>query len=180
MITPNSHIMTVARSTKRLILSPLKPQDAIDVFEVRGDPEAMAFWDWPADASPAVTATVIEQMLRDVASGGARYWTVRLRSDASFAGLCDLSEMQANQSADIGFMLVRRFWGLGLGQEAVACVLEQARALGMRYLRARIHSQNERSARLLERAGFKEVEEIPDFEIRPGVYRGCKRFAMAL
>src|SRR5262245_47938109 len=167
-------------STKRLILNRLAPQDAHDVFEVRGDPEAMAFWDWPADASPAVTATMIEQMLSDVASGQARYWTVRLRSDASFAGLCDLSEMQAHQSADIGFMIVRRFWGLGLGQEAVACVLDQARALGLKSVRARIHSENERSGRLLKRAGFKEVEAIPGFEIRPGVYRSCKRFEMVL
>jgi [ribosomal protein S5]-alanine N-acetyltransferase len=169
-----------ALTTKRLILNPLAPQDADDLFEVRGDPEAMAFWDWPHDANPAVTARVIEQLLRDVATGQARYWAVRLRSDGTFVGLCDLSEMQPTHSADIGIMCVRRFWGLGLAQDAIACVLEHARALRLKSVHARIHSENARSARLLQRAGFNEVETIPDFEIRPGVYRGCKRFERLL
>jgi ribosomal-protein-alanine N-acetyltransferase len=167
-------------TTKRLILNPLAPKDADDLFEVRGDPEAMAFWDWPHDASPAVTAQVIEQLLRDVAAGEAHYWTVRLRSDGTFVGLCDLSEMQPTQSADIGIMCVRRFWGLGFAQEAIACVLAHARALRLKSVHARIHSDNARSARLLQRARFSEVETIRDFEIRPGVYRDCKRFERLL
>ncbi|HEY6363091.1 MAG TPA: GNAT family N-acetyltransferase [Vicinamibacterales bacterium] len=165
--------------TARLILDRLTPDDGNGLFEVRGDPEVMAFWDWPHDASPSVTAAVVEQMLREMASGQACYWTVRLRSDGTFVGLCDLGEMQANQ-ADIGYMLGRRFWGMGLAQEAVACVLEQARALGLTSVRARIHAGNVRSARLLERVGFKEVDSIPDFEIRPGVVRSCKTFALNL
>ena len=47
-----SRTKMAALSTKRLVLNDLVPQDAHDLFEVRGDPEAMAFWDWPADASP--------------------------------------------------------------------------------------------------------------------------------
>jgi [ribosomal protein S5]-alanine N-acetyltransferase len=170
----------VALLTRRLTLNHLASEDTNDLFEVRGDPEAMAFWDCPADASPSVTATIVEHMLRDVASGTAEYWTLRLRSDESFVGLCDLSEIQPHESADIGFMFVRRFWGLGLAQEAVACVLEHARVLGLKTVLARIHSQNERSARLLQRAGFKPVETNYDLEVRPGVFRSCKRFEMAL
>ena len=98
----------MALSTPRLILNPLTSQDAFDLFAVRGDPEIMACWDWPADASLAVTATIVQQMLREMASGDAHYWTVRLRSEARFVGLCDLSDVQAHASADIGFMLARR------------------------------------------------------------------------
>src|SRR5438067_13758996 len=100
--------------------------------------------------------------------------------DESFVGLCDLSQIQARRSADIGFMFVRRLWGLGLAQEAVACVLEQARTLEIKSLHARIHSGNDRSRRLLERIGFKEIGEIPRCEIRPGIYRDCKRFEIWL
>ena len=170
----------VALLTPRLILNPLTSQDAFDLFAVRSNPQVMAFWDWPADASPAVTAAIVEQMLQDVASGDAYYWTVRLRSDASFVGLCDLSDVQAHASVDIGFMLARRFWGVGPAQEAIACVLDQARALGLKSVRARVHSANERSARLLKRAGFTAVETIQDFEIRPGVHRACTRFERVL
>ena len=167
-------------STRRLILKHLTSGDAHDILEMRGDPEVMAFWDWPPDASPADAEAAVEHMLRDVASGGAFYWTARLRSDASFVGLCDLSDVQAHESADIGFMFARSRWGLGLAHEAVSSVLEHARALGLKSVHARIHSQNTRSARLLERTGFRVIETIPAFEIRPGVHRGCTRFDLAL
>jgi ribosomal-protein-alanine N-acetyltransferase len=166
--------------TERLALGPLLAEDANDLFEVRGDPEAMAFWDWPQDSNPAGTALIVEQLLRAVASGEAIYWTVRLRADQDFVGFCDLTEIRAEESADIGFMFARRFWGYGFAQESIVCVFEQARTLGLKAVHARIHSENRRSERLLERTGFKLVETIPNFEIRPGVYRDCKRFVITL
>jgi ribosomal-protein-alanine N-acetyltransferase len=140
----------------------------------------MEFWDWPQDANPAETALIVAQLLSDGASGEAFYWTVRLRSDQSFVGLCDLSEIRAHESADIGFMFARRCWGFGFAREAIVCVLEQARTLGLKSVHAGIHSANQRSQRLLERSGFKLIETIANFEIPPGVYRDCKRYDIAL
>src|SRR5580658_843195 len=146
---------------------------------MRGDPEVMAFWDWPPDDNPAVTAAIVEQFLADMDSGDACYWTVR-RRDEVFAGLCDLSELRAGESADIGFMFVRRLWGTGLAFEAVTSVLAHARTLRLKSVRARIHSSNERSARLLERAGFKVIAELADYEIRPGLFRDCRQLEVFL
>jgi RimJ/RimL family protein N-acetyltransferase len=47
-------------------------------------------------------------------------------------------------------------------------------------VRARIHADNERSARLLTRAGFPEIDLLPRVEIRPGVFRDCRLFAIDL
>jgi RimJ/RimL family protein N-acetyltransferase len=154
-------------------------EDADDVFGMRGDHEVMAFWDWPADDNPAVTAAIVEQFLADMGSGDACYWTARL-NDGAFAGLCDLNELRAGESADIGFMFVRRLWGMGLAFEAVTSVLAHARTLSLKSVRARIHSSNERSARLLERAGFKVIEELAHYEIRPGLFRDCQTLEVLL
>jgi RimJ/RimL family protein N-acetyltransferase len=154
-------------------------EDADDVFDMRGDPEVMAFWDWPPDDNPAVTAAIVEQFLADMDSGDACYWTVR-RRDEVFAGLCDLSELRAGESADIGFMFVRRLWGTGLAFEAVTSVLAHARTLRLKSVRARIHRNNERSARLLERAGFKVIEELARYEIRPRLFRDCQQLELLL
>ena len=166
-------------STPRLTLHPLTLEDAGDIFEVRGDPEAMAFWDWPNDESLAATAAIVDQLVGEAAAGHALYWVVRQCQDGRFVGLCDLSELRGPQ-ADIGFMFVRRFWGLGFAQEAVLCILAQARALGLPSVRARIHRDNDRSARLLARAGFHEIDLLPRVEIRPGVFRDCRLFAIDL
>jgi RimJ/RimL family protein N-acetyltransferase len=45
-------------------------------------------------------------------SGGAMYWTIRLRQDERFVGVCDLSEIHTGQSTDVGFMFLREFWGV--------------------------------------------------------------------
>jgi ribosomal-protein-alanine N-acetyltransferase len=168
-------------STARLILCPLTRADAADVFQIRSDPEVMKYWDWQHDADLASTASAIEAMLHEIANSEGCYWILRLRDDGRFAGLCDLSDIDANHCADIGFMLVRTFWGNGFAyEEATTCLIEYARKLNLRYLRARIHSDNRRSARLLRRVGFRQVSLIPSFEIRPGVHRNCMQFELVL
>jgi RimJ/RimL family protein N-acetyltransferase len=50
-------------------------------------------------------------------------FTARLALDSlmpgAFVGLCDVSEIGANQSAEIGIMIGRKFWGLSLAHEAI-------------------------------------------------------------
>lgn len=170
----------VVLSTQRLILRPLATADASDIFTARGDPAVMTFWDWPADADVSETSAVVDLWLADIRSGNSNFWTVRLREKSTFVGLCDLSEIQNGEAADIGFMLVRKFWGAGLGSEVVTFLLAHARDLGLKSVSARIHNDNVRSRRLLMRAGFNLVEELPEFEIRPGIHRDCVRLEAKL
>ena len=93
--------------TARLRLEPLMSSDADELFAVRGDPEAMAFWDGPPDTSPSQTAEVIKTLSEEVRGGTALHWAARLRSDGSMVGACDLSEIRNGESADIGFLLLR-------------------------------------------------------------------------
>lgn len=161
-------------------MSPLQRSDAEELFRVRGDAEAMKYWDWPHDQSPIVTASVVEAMLGEVAAGEARYWTIRLNTTQNFVGLCDLSNLGASSSAEVGFMLAREYWGLGMAQEILTALVEQARDLHLVSLTARIHSDNERSARLLKRSGFQEVQAASQLEIRPGVFQSCTVFSLAM
>ncbi len=92
--------------------------------------------------NPEATVAVVAEMIREASTGHAKYWALRLRSDRTFVGLCDLSELRPGDSADIGFMLVRRHWDQGLAQEAVMAVLEYAREIGSQIgLRARARSE---------------------------------------
>jgi ribosomal-protein-alanine N-acetyltransferase len=161
-------------------MSPLQRSDAEELFRVRGDAEAMKYWDWPHDKSRIVTASVVEALLAEVAAGEAHYWTLRLKANQDFVGLCDLSNLGASSPPEVGFMLAKEYWGLGLAQETVAVLVEQARALRLISLAARIHSDNERCSRLLKRAGFQEVQAASQLEIRPGVFRSCTRFSLML
>jgi ribosomal-protein-alanine N-acetyltransferase len=105
--------------TEHLILRPLAASDANDLFAARCDSAVMEFWDGPPDSARSETIAVVDLFLADVLSGTAKYWTIRRREDESFVGVCDVSEVRIGESADIGFMLVREFWGVGFGGEVV-------------------------------------------------------------
>ena len=162
--------------TERLIFRPLAQSDAKELFEARCDPEVMEFWDAPPDATWSETLAVVDIFLSDARSGAAKYWTIRRRGDESFVGVCDLSEIRIGESADIGFMLVRRHWGVGFGGEIVRCLMEVAKSVGLKLVTARIHSGNARSRSLLLRTGFQLVQVVSNYEIRPGMFRECLRF----
>jgi RimJ/RimL family protein N-acetyltransferase len=166
--------------TDRLRLIPLGAADAAELFTIRGDAEAMAYWDAPPDEHPELTAEVVSQLLRDVTADAALYWCARRRADERFVGLFDLSEIVPTQSADLGFMTVRSLWGGGFAFEACEAVIAQARRLGLVTLRARIHVGNSRSARLLARLGFTALGPPVRRRIRPGIERDCMHFELRL
>ena len=174
-----SQMMAILR-TERLILQPLLASDSEELFAARGDQEVMAFWDGPPDAAPSETAAVVEFLLADVRHGTAQYWSVRLQHDASFVGVCDLSEIREGETADIGFMLLRRFWGLGFGSEIVSSLLAHAASLGLKTVSARIHSGNARSRQLLLGTGFQLAKASQRHEIRPGVFCDCEWYESKL
>ena len=159
----------------RLNLTPFVLGDADELFLIRGDEEAMRYWDWPADKSRVGTHVVAREMLHDASTGAAKIWTVRL-DDGAFVGIVDLSAIWAHE-ADLGFMIRRDYWGRGYAFGAATLAVLNARALGMTRLKARIHTDNLRSRKLLERLGFA-AGETRDMEVRPGVVKRCQFFAL--
>ena len=78
--------------TERLTLRPIRLSDAKDIFGVRGDSEAMRFWDWPADKNLAATELVVARLAEEVALGGSIYCVARTHLE-KFVGLHDLSNL---------------------------------------------------------------------------------------
>ena len=159
----------------RIDFAPFSLSDAGELFQIRGDEDAMRHWDWPADKTPGDTEQVAREMLDDVDAGRAKIWTVRL-SDGTFVGIVDLS-LIANGEADIGFMIRRDHWGKSYAFGACMLVIMNAQAMKFRRLNARIHADNQRSRKLLQRLGFSPVE-TRDVEIRPGVTKPCEFFVL--
>ena len=153
-------------ATKRLSLRPFRVVDAIDLFSIRGDGQAMRFWDWPADETMEQTRDLARQIELEVAAGVAFYWTAHARS-GEFIGVFDLSAL-ACTSADLGFMVARRHWGQGYATEATGALIEEARRRGLAHLHARIHTGNDASHRLLNKLGFHTLRPDEMFEVVPG------------
>jgi RimJ/RimL family protein N-acetyltransferase len=162
--------------TQRLSLKRFVLADALDLFTIRGDPAAMAHWDWPGDTDIEQTRAVAQLCVDDIKREQSSYWTVRTRPGDVFVGVVDLSD-QANSRADVGFMIKRELWGQGYASEALGVMIDEAWTMGLALLTARAHADNDRSTRLLNRLGFRETAVRP-VEIRPGVSRECRFFEL--
>ena len=162
--------------TRRLQLAPFDLADAADLFAIRGDPEAMRFWDWPGDAMTEQTNAHALVLLGEMRAGRAIHYTARL-ADGGFVGLFDLSDLH-RPDAELGFLVVRHRWGQGLATEAAHSLVEEAWGLGKHALKARIHAGNDASRRLLFKLGFLRQGPETLVEVAPGRRVMCERFRL--
>ena len=158
-------------ATTRLILRPFTPADSDELFAIRGDAEAMRFWDVPGDRDVEQGREVARLFAREMAEGAALYMTARL-AEGSFVGLFDLSEL-GGARADLGFMVVRGLWGRGYGLEGAEAMVREARRRKLEGLKARVHVGNLASRRLLLKLGFVEGAPPQPVEVTPGRLVDC-------
>jgi ribosomal-protein-alanine N-acetyltransferase len=146
-------------ATARLALRPQVPSDAPALFAILHDPEAMRFWNRPPVSRLAVVEETVREQQAAMAAGLCRYWTVWEGDDA--IGSLDLS-LIADGSAELGFLLRRDRWGLGLASEAVAAVCAHGfETLALTRLAAAALAANAAARRVLEKSGFALVEVRP-------------------
>lgn len=141
--------------TARLILRPQVQEDAHALFDILNDAEAMRFWNRPALARLAVAEELVAGQIAAQDQGLCRYWT--LWHDGAAIGSVDLSLIE-NQSAELGFLLRRDHWGVGLATEAVQAAADFGLgALGLDRLAAAALAENLAARRVLEKTGFSLV-----------------------
>ncbi len=91
-------------------------------------------------------------MLSSTANGVTDF-IVTLRSDPGHAiGMIGINSLD---SQEIGLVFSRRYWGTGISQQALDCILSYLfGSRGMELVVAEVEPGNERCVRLLERRGF--------------------------
>jgi ribosomal-protein-alanine N-acetyltransferase len=168
--------------TARLTLRPLAATDAADFHAMVSDSETMRFWDVAAITDFEMTTEILAGQLFDVASGNALYWAIERTSDQTFVGSCDISDINHHhRRAEIGFLLIRAYWGMGYAFEAMQAVIAHAKAqLELQRLSARTHVGNTRSVALLTKLGFQQEGVLRGYVARDNERRDCPIFGLLL
>jgi RimJ/RimL family protein N-acetyltransferase len=93
---------------------------------------------------------------------------VALRDGGTPIGMCGLIRRETLPDVDVGFAFLPEYWGQGYAREAAAAVLDHGRrVLGIGRIVAILAPDNVRSARLLDRLGFRAAGRVkmpPDDE----------------
>jgi RimJ/RimL family protein N-acetyltransferase len=141
--------------TQSLLLAPLTEGDYAWLCELYADPEVMRYIGTGV-RTPQVATAVLEKMR--VAAPPLGYWTLRDRSTGEPLGGAMLMMRREGAPVEIGFLLAKPAWGRGLASEAVQAVVDHAfKVRGVRSIEAFTDQRNEASARVLLKAGFRDL-----------------------
>lgn len=143
--------------TERLLLRPLKLEDAPAYFKLRSSPEVMNYIQRPLAQSEAEVLEQIKEQLQSQTDGKMVVWAIADLND-QLIGVAGYWRMQLeHQRAEVGYMIDEPFHGQGLGTEALNAILAFGfQKMQLHKIEADIDPNNIASLRLLERFGFKQ------------------------
>jgi len=137
--------------TERLLLRRVRVEDAADLLAVYGDRQTMRYWSTRPDANleeSTQRAKALAAIPDPLTYFGIEYQNKLIGA----AGV--------HEGDEIGFILNRDYWRLGIMREAVEAMLPYLlETLGTDQITADIDPRNEASAGILKALGFEKTGE---------------------
>ncbi len=146
--------------TERLILRDIRNQDAEGLFLLDSDPEVHKYLgNKPVQDMQQITE-VIEFIQQQYKDNGIGRWAMIEKQSGNFVGWTGLKYMRtkANNHCyyyDVGYRLIRKYWGKGYASESVAASLVYGfETLKLREIFAMAHIENIASQHVLQKNGL--------------------------
>jgi RimJ/RimL family protein N-acetyltransferase len=152
----------------RLLLRLPALDDAGALFQRVGrDPKVTEYLLWTPHPDVAATRRVITERLN--VDDHARTWVIVLAHSDEIIGMIS-GRLWTRHSVEIGYCIGRRWWSKGLMSEALDMLLDALDADRDVYrVWATCHVDNERSVRLLQRAGFQLEGRLARHAVYPNL-----------
>lgn len=151
----------IVLETPRLILREMTPEDAASAFEMNSDPDVLRYTgDVPfTDVEDARNFLVAYDHYRKYGFGR---WAVIRKEDGAWMGFCGLKYTPDHHEYDVGYRLMKKYWGQGYATEAAtASVLAGIERFGLTRIVGRVMRNNHASIKVLEKSGLSFESEIP-------------------
>jgi RimJ/RimL family protein N-acetyltransferase len=149
------------RFTERLRLEPIGVGHAEDLWRIFADPAVAKWYDgvWTLERAQREAASMASAWQTD----GVHKWMAYLRSTGELVGRGGLSRVHlaSQERLEIGWALLRPFWGQGyateIGRAGVAFAFEE---LGADEVVSFTETRNARSRAVMERLGFRYSQDF--------------------
>ena len=142
--------------TDRLRLRWFTDADVQVMFELNSDPDVIRY----AESSPAQDLDEARQRLEqgplaDYEKYGYGRFAVELKETGEVIGFCGIKYLPEIDLPEVGYRLLKKYWGMGIGTEAARVCVDFAREdLGVELLVALIEPENKASVRIAEKLGM--------------------------
>lgn len=156
--------MKIYAETERLILREILPTDIEGFFELDSDPEVHRYLGNTPVKSKDQIVEVINFIRQQYIDNGIGRWAIIDKATNDFigwAGLKFVTEETNNhiEYYDLGYRLVKRYWGKGIATEAAWASLAYAfDQLEVEYVYAMADCDNDGSNKILNKVGLVRVE----------------------
>ncbi|HEY9305940.1 MAG TPA: GNAT family N-acetyltransferase [Mycobacterium sp.] len=152
----------------RLLLRPPVVDDAGPLFQrIARDPQVSKYLLWTPHPNVAETRRVVSEKFN--VGDDERTWVIVLQHSDDVIGMISCRG-PVERSVEIGYCLGRRWWGKGLMSEALEMLLATLDTDADVYrVWATCNVDNDRSARLLERAGFQLEGRLSRHAVYPNL-----------
>ena len=156
-------------TTSRLRLRAPRPADAEAIFgRYASDPATTRYLSFPRHTSLADTGAFLAFSQSAWAKWPAGPMLIESRETGEILGSTGL-DFETPLRAATGFLLVPAARGHGFASEALSAVAAFAEGVGVRRLYAICHTGNARSARVLERCGFRREGILGKYAVFPNL-----------
>lgn len=149
--------------TERLILRPWSQDDLEDFYTYAGEPGVGEMAGWTHHESREETQRILDSFIRH-----KKTFALELKESGQVIGSLGIEELNPDEfdipewkGRELGYVLGKNWWGMGLMPEAVRAVAECCfDRLGCDFLTCAHFLPNARSRRVIEKCGFRYVKEF--------------------
>lgn len=143
-------------STDRLLLTKICPQHSADMYEYSCDPDVVKYLTWSTHSSPKETERYVNLLQKKYLRGTFNDFGLIYRETGKFIGTCGFTSFDYREnSAEIGYVLAKPYWGCGLALEAARSVMEFGfEYFGLSSFCAKCIQGNDASMRVMQKLGM--------------------------
>lgn len=160
--------MKIYVETDRLILREILPEDEAGFFEMDSDPEVHKYLGNNPVTNIEQIREVIKMVRQQYIDNGIARWAMIEKSSGHFVGWSGLKLVKEmhNQHinyVDLGYRLLRKYWGHGYATESATAARDYAfQAMNLTELIGVTDSGNLGSQNVLTKIGFQFVEQYEE------------------
>lgn len=149
-------------TTARLVIRDLEETDVDGIFALDSDPQVLRFIGTPVMRDRSEAKEVIAMIRRQYRENGIGRWAMEERTTGAFVGWTGLKlekHLRPFHYYDIGYRLLRTYWGQGYATEsASACLRYGFEVLGYPEICAAAEAEHHASNHILKKIGMQQGE----------------------
>ncbi|MEO7266003.1 MAG: GNAT family N-acetyltransferase [Ferruginibacter sp.] len=156
--------MDIVLQTERLFFRRFTMEDSALLLELNSDPEVVKYVHEVPLKNLADAKAVLKDIILPQYALNLGRWAMHLKTNLDFIGWCGLKYIEENKEIDLGYRLMKTYWGKGYASEAAKATLNYAhKKLNFAIVTGKVHVKNIASQKVLEKIGMQyEKEELED------------------